>query len=270
MHKPAAPIRIFTEIAALVAIVGLGLLSLSGSITPPSVSTSFGSFTLTTNDAGVALYQKQRYASYQLSPYFDTIKTPLGTLPLLPQNRQDNVILSQTDLSIAKVTNQMLSYVDAYSPQYQARGAGVTTTYSTIQNGSVLIITKTIQGRPVSDATVSQTALSYSRDDILVDEYNNLYTDPPQTTLDFLEQNNGLKFNKPRSTEYHTQVTGRKLTIINPNTAGALTVVAAEGQTLYVDKQLKRVEISEPLSPTNNTAQTQLRIVYEDTLGDSL
>lgn len=251
------------ELAVITLVSILAIYSLTGSITPSSVSIPFGTFILTTNEAGIALYQKQLHSNYQVSPYYDYLVYRDGTTTALLG--QEGAQTSTPPL--IPVLDQIRTHLGLYAPRFTAV-SDLTTTYTANQLDNELVVKRTVTGDTVRDAQTSVMAISYSRDDVILDENGYLYTDSPQTIVDFVQSTYNLPITKVQTFDTRIAATASgSLTIINPSTAGILTITAQGNQSFIVDKSLKRIEIHEPVSPQSMRLETQTRITYVPSLG---
>ncbi len=136
---------ILLQIAALAVVVSVGILSLTGSITPQAVSRSFGAYTRTQNDAGIALFQKNRLSDYRISPYFDYMITADGTGVALTSSANGTLKLPDKQTSTQNIVRQIRAYLGSYDISY-AVSADMQTLYETKLDGHTLTVTRTVKG----------------------------------------------------------------------------------------------------------------------------
>ncbi len=241
------------NILLFTVFIVLGLTSLFGVIIPDNLPvSSVGYFQLAPFQDGLSLYQSQNLQRY----YY--VFTPFNDYIIDENNTRQNLINKTSEKEKGYSVNlykrskweniffAIASYLNIVSPSIRYLGPD-DISYQSKVNGNKMVIERNLNTNKSINSQISGITMSYYSGDFIYTPDGNLYTYQSQEDINLFKKLFGINF-IPEYEELRIPVSGKTVLIMNPNIPGLIKITAGSDQKIWVNRQLRLVEVEQKVS----------------------
>jgi hypothetical protein len=262
-------IRTLSIIGSSILLVIILGLSVYGVMTPYYQPLSkVGIFQLAPFENGLTFFQGSRGQFFTVSPSNDYITTADGTRSALFDIEESDKKLYSSSLQKNQLQKLALTIQNAISPaapfiQYSPQSGKYTISYEAevVDNSAIITRTLTADKSPLPTGK-SGITLSFRETSFVYAPNGTLYTFQDVETAAFFNREYQVSL-RSAGNVMRPEVDQGAVLITNSYTTGTLLVIASPGQTLYVDRDTKKIEIEESLASTTSHSSSIKVQVYE-------
>lgn len=243
------------------ALIGAALLvmaavSILATLSHTSPYQSLGNYYVSTNPAGIGIYQTGKHSNYLLTAYSDYFLNESNIPSPIAKEAQ------VSGLSWLMPLSHKIDTMAHYFGRNQLIHRTPTTLYkATIDNNTLTIQRKVFIEPNTMKPTSIVTVFPFNRDDIVFDSNGILYTENSDSDIYTLGNVYGVTITRSDINDRLPTSSATSIFIINPHVPGALTVQASEQGSIAIGKDSKQLQIKEPaLSDASGWISTSLVI----------
>lgn len=247
-------LHIFIDLSVLVLISAVCIVTVWGVVVPKSYPVlSTGSFQLAAFDTNISFYQHARNSQYYaLSPFNDYLITTNNVRnPILSyKDYQDKKYQVLSEISpLLQTFHFFKSFFNTPTLQFDLK-SDHEVRYSATQQQNTFTITRTFIPASQTQVVATGSTFQFGNEDIVFDPVSHeLYASPSEEQTSIVQKIYGIQLDALQLPEYGTEerwiVPSGKVSIINPETGGILTIVSHENQQMLVDPYTHLIELVE-------------------------
>ncbi|RJR16009.1 hypothetical protein C4579_01090 [Candidatus Microgenomates bacterium] len=257
------------QTAALLAVLAVATAALVGTLTVP-ISAQVGAFTAVPTEFGIALMQKKLHTEYVFNAYNDYyIDTQGNRFAIVPfdENRKN----IQTEKPQGLLADKFISIATYFANRTPAAHFYhvFDASYTTEITSNTLTITRSITNHEqMSSAQTIAATLRFERDDLVFDEHGILFSENADWQRQNLSERIGYKITSSPINERRPASLGKRIFVINPHAEGIMMIEIQTGQTAYINKTYKLIEIEQAHEGTSATVTLITKITILPQISD--
>ncbi|MDQ3008276.1 MAG: hypothetical protein M3Q81_01645 [bacterium] len=253
----------FRTSTVFIIIVLVLLLSLQGAVFPQPIKVrGIGGYQVGVFDTGLSLFQTGNVNQYfSVSPFNDYILSSAGfRQPLLTgTDYHAGVFTTSVPKTISKkLLSTAVGYFIPPNPAYSLSTDTTSAQYQAHVSADSVIITRKIKLDDQIKPLATAITVTISNESIIFDDQT-LYTPVSEAVQAILQNFSVRSVLNPPATEMSDQryrVSGQKLYIMDPRLADIIVITPQTDQVLWVDLDLKLIELVTPYPEIKNNMHT--------------
>jgi hypothetical protein len=99
----------------------------------------------------------------------------------------------------------------------------------------------------IESQEINAQNIAYSRDDVIFDLSGNLYTEPPQNELDYIQKILGITLTKIENAERVAPLSSSLIYILNPRISGIFELQFPQNTIVSIDRETKQIILENPV-----------------------
>lgn len=256
MHTLVKSFSIFVIFAIL------GMVSLYGVLVPDHVPVAtVGAVQLAALQNGLSLSAPNSKYYYTLSPYNDYVIGIEGIRNafITKKEIENNSYTTTIHASRTKdIFNTITSYFFPIAPTITYKTSQKNIRYNTEVDNSGFTITSNAF-LPQANPLLVGITFPYHDSDFVYDTMGTLFTYKNENDLAFFKQSYNISLSSDPE-DVRVQVPSKKLFIVNPSLPAVFVVQAYTNQTMWINRNLKLIEIEEIAKPQGKNYQSSIRV----------